>query len=293
MISSGIRQYRWKLCLIPVILAFEASALTAQETNSQPTPPSSSVQSSGEPNPLDVGRFFRDEYRIWTSPFRPRNYKSPTMKKYGVPFLLISGGLIASDRKTVGLFAHTPDQLAWSGRVSQVGASYSLVGISGATYLLGKGIGNKHMSKTGLMGLEALAHAEMVTFGLKLMTGRERPSDNDRQGRFWKGRDSFPSGHAATSFALATVFAYEYRDHVFVPIAAYSAAALITASRTSARRHWPSDVFVGASIGFLLGRYVYKNHHDPALPGGPPAKTSRLIPSFAFGAGAATVHWSF
>ena len=29
----------------------------------------------------------RDEYRIWTSPFRAGNYDSHTMKKYGVPFL--------------------------------------------------------------------------------------------------------------------------------------------------------------------------------------------------------------
>jgi hypothetical protein len=31
------------------------------------------------------------------------------------------------------------------------------------------------------------------------------------------------------------------------------------------QKHFPSDVFIGGTIGYLVGRSVYKNHHDPEL----------------------------
>jgi hypothetical protein len=273
--------------ILPIF--FFGASLTAQDTNSQAGPPPSTVQSPNESNPLDPGRFVRNEYQMWTSPFRPSSWKSHTMKKYGYPFLVIAAGLFASDRETIDILPNTPDQTKWSGRVSQLGASYTLAGFSGATYLLGKTIGNEHVSKTGLMGLEALAHAEVIVYGLKYATGRERPTENDGKGRFWKGSDSFPSGHSTTTFAVATVFAYEYSRHIAVPIAAYSVATAIAASRTAARRHWVSDVAVGASFGFLIGRYVHKSH----LPGAPPPKFSRFVPDVEVGGRVATLNWSF
>src|SRR5262245_45952245 len=78
--------------------------------------------------------FVGDEYQLWTSPFRGSNYDSHTMRKYGLPFLLITGALIATDHKTADWLPNTQDQTVWSGRVSQMGASYSLAGFSVATY---------------------------------------------------------------------------------------------------------------------------------------------------------------
>src|SRR5262249_35834053 len=48
---------------------------------------------SGEPavDQHIVQTFFHDEYHMWTGPFHPGNYDSHSMKKYGIPFLLISG----------------------------------------------------------------------------------------------------------------------------------------------------------------------------------------------------------
>lgn len=289
-------QHRFKPYAIAVILALHASALTAQQIDPPPGPaPPLSSAAGNEPFELRISprRFLGDEYRIWTSPFRPRSYTSRTMKRYVVPFLLLTGGLIASDRKTAELLPNTPAQVKWSGRVSQMGASYTMAGFSAATYLVGKSIGNAHASKTGLLGLEAFAHTQIVVQGLKLMTRRERPLMNDQEGRFWKGGTSFPSGHAASAFAIATVFAYEYRDHLAIPIAAYSAAGIIAASRTSARRHFVGDVVVGASLGFLIGRFVYRNHRDPNFPGSPAQPTSRLTPEVGFGSGGVTLNWSF
>jgi len=230
---------------------------------------------------------------MWTGPFHPGNYDSHTMKKYGAPFLIISAALIATDRKTADLLPNSTDQTVWSGRVSQIGALYTLAGFSGGMYLLGKATHNGHTAETVLLAVQAVAHAGLFALVLKEVTQRQRPLAGNRKGGFWDGGDSFPSGHAAGAFAVASVFAYEYHDHLAVPITAYSIASLVALSRMSARRHWVSDIFVGGSMGFMIGRYVYKEHHDPDLPGSPVQRTSRLRPSLGFGPQGAGLYWRF
>jgi len=201
--------------------------------------------------------------------------------------------LIATDTRTADALPNTPDQIKWSGRVSQIGAAYTLAGFSGATFLLGRAFGNKHASEAGLLALEALVHTQVVVLGIKQITNRSRPDRNDDVAGFWKGGDSFPSGHAASAFSVAAVFSYEYRDHIAVPITAYALASAVAASRLGAQRHWFSDVFVGGSTGFLLGRYVYKTHHDPRLPGSPVQRASIRAPQISVGRSgfALTWHW--
>lgn len=237
--------------------------------------------------------FVHDEWRMWSSPFRSSSYDTKTVKKYVIPFAIISTALIAVDRKTIDVLPNTTNQTVWSGRVSQLGSAYTLAGASAATYLFGKATGDKHARETGWISLEALAHTQLVVFGMKQATNRRRPVTDEARGGFWNGGDSFPSGHAASSFAVATVFAYEYRHHIAVPITAYSVAALISASRVSARRHWASDIFVGGSTGFLIGRYIYKRRHDPDLPGSPTRGSlgGRLMPEMGFGATGPTLSW--
>jgi membrane-associated phospholipid phosphatase len=224
---------------------------------------------------------------------RKGSYSSHTVKKYIIPFAILSGALIATDTKTADLLPNTLDQTRWSGRVSQAGASYSLAGLSAGTFLLGKAAGNRHAQESGWLALHAIAHTQIVVFALKQMTNRERPLTHEGGGGFWAGGDSFPSGHAATSFAVATVFAYEYRNHIAVPITAYTLASAVAASRLSAQRHWISDIVVGGTTGFLIGRFVYKRHHDPALPGSPVNRTDRLVPQISFGTRGVSLAWHF
>jgi membrane-associated phospholipid phosphatase len=235
----------------------------------------------------------RDEYRIWTAPFRPSNYDSRSIGKYGVPFMLISARAISTDPKTADWLPNTRDQQIWSGRVSQIGATYSLAGFAGTTYLIGAARNDRHAKEAGALALQAIAHTQLITFALKQVTQRERPIEDKGRIGFRKGGDSFPSGHTASSFAVATVFAYEYRHHIAVPITAYTLASAVAASRLSARRHWASDIFVGGSLGFMIGRYLYKQHHDPRLPGGPVERKSGLVPDVQVGPRNVALSWSW
>jgi membrane-associated phospholipid phosphatase len=66
---------------------------------------------------------------------------------------------------------------------------------------------------------------------------------------------SFPSGHAMMSFSVATVFARRYRQHRWVPYVAYGLASVISFSRVTTSAHFPSDVFLGAALGYAIARF--------------------------------------
>ena len=62
---------------------------------------------------------------------------------------------------------------------------------------------------------------------------------------------SFPSAHAANSFAMATVASWGYRR--LAPLF-YVVAALVAYSRIYVGLHYPLDAVGGALLGILLGR---------------------------------------
>jgi len=118
---------------------------------------------------------------------------------------------------------------------------------------------------TGIMG--ALAYGDTVTVNLviKAITRRQRPSDvptgGSYTGTFFNGGksplkgSSFPSGHATAAFSVATVVAYRYRNHKWVPWLAYGMATAIGLSRVATEAHFPSDVFLGSAIGYSVARF--------------------------------------
>jgi hypothetical protein len=51
-------------------------------------------------------------------------------------------------------------------------------------------------------------------------------------------------------------------------ILGYGLAGGVSLARVAGKDHFPSDVLVGSTIGWLIGRQVYSAHHNPVLPGG-------------------------
>jgi membrane-associated phospholipid phosphatase len=100
----------------------------------------------------------------------------------------------------------------------------------------------------------SLLVAGVATAGIKLTVGRVRPDSSgtvlDTYDPF-SGHDSFPSGHAALSFAAATALDRETEAR-WVPWVAYPLAGLVAWSRVRDDRHWTSDVVAGAALGTWL-----------------------------------------
>ena len=198
-----------------------------------------------------------DQKDIWTSPFR--------MKRSDAKWWLLIGAgtaaLIATDYTISKQLPDSGTSVSVGTDISRAGQVYSVYPFAAGLYGLGLALHDPHLAETGLLGIQALADADIAFSVLKLVTERERPLEGDGGGHFWKGGFSFPSGHAAQAWAIATVVASEYGDHKWVPLLAYSYATAISASRVMARQHFPADVFVGSSIGFFLGRFVVRTEN--------------------------------
>lgn len=97
----------------------------------------------------------------------------------------------------------------------------------------------------------SVAGTFVLTYGLKYLLDRERPYDRypDRVHAYSReGSPSFPSGHTATAFALATSLSVKYpKWYVIAPSALW--ACSVGVSRMNEGVHYPSDVLAGAAIG--------------------------------------------
>lgn len=198
---------------------------------------------------------FLDQKEIFTSPFH--------MNRRTAPVWLISaagiGGLIVADRHIANSFENSRGQVRWGGRISNIGASYTLVPLVAGYY--GYGVWRDHAKarEIGVLGTESLLDSLIVAGVLKEAVRRNRPDDND-PAEFFDGGTSFPSGHAMQVWSIASLVAHEYHHKPIVAVAAYSLASIVSASRIAAQKHFASDVVAGGAMGWFIGRYVYQTH---------------------------------
>jgi undecaprenyl-diphosphatase len=82
--------------------------------------------------------------------------------------------------------------------------------------------------------------------------------------------NSFPSGHAAVSFAAATAIA-DWDPHYAIP--AYALATFVSYSRLYNGVHFPSDVLCGALIGFGMAKLTRWGYDSLAPHTGWPTPT--------------------
>ena len=104
--------------------------------------------------------------------------------------------------------------------------------------------------------IEALVMSEALTQTLKYTTRRERPDQS--------GKNSFPSGHAADTFAFAT--ALERHLHWKYSVPAYVFASCVAISRLPANRHWLSDTVFGSAVGIIAGGTVTSHEAERPFP---------------------------
>lgn len=254
-----------------------------------------------EATEIDFNTFFILQWsnlkQSFTKPFHMSKKNWATLGK----FALVTGALVVADepiqRFALDLRNHNKGLRDIGRQVTNFGGVYEAytLGALGAYGFLFK---NEKMQTTTLLALQSYITGAAVENVLKFITGRQRPyAYNPNQvdaeptflGPFKKIYDvegkrlngSFPSGHTTVAFAAATVYAMEYADRPWVPILCYTSASLIGLSRITENKHWFTDVFVGAALGYLTGRQVVNNYHRYARLKSP--KQPRTSVNFSLG----------
>jgi membrane-associated phospholipid phosphatase len=203
-----------------------------------------------------------DQQAIWTSPFHLR----PGDASWLVPLGAATAGFIATDPSTARAISNNPTTLSHYRTFSNYGLG-ALVAAGGGLYVMGKITHDEHKRETGLLAGEAAIGAFGANTALQYILGRERPYQDSGEGRFFHGGTSFPSNHAAAAWSIASVIAHEYPGPL-TDFLVYGTATAIDVARIMGKEHYPSDVLVGSAMGWLIGREVYRRHHDPDLGGG-------------------------
>ncbi|HYV24904.1 MAG TPA: phosphatase PAP2 family protein [Pyrinomonadaceae bacterium] len=238
---------------VPVFIL--AVCLSAAAQTPSPTPLAS-------PTPTLEHEFFknvlRDQKAIWTAPFHLHSKDA----RWLAPIGLGTAALISTDQQTGDEMAESTGQLNASRIVSYAGSTYGVGAVAGAFYIAGRAGHDPRARETGVLGAEALIDSAIVVTTIKEITQRTRPSGGRSRSDFFDGGSSFPSGHSIEAWSLATVIAHEYHGHPAVQIAAYGIASAVSVARFTGQKHYLSDVLVGSAMGFGIGRYVYRAHHQ-------------------------------
>lgn len=112
-------------------------------------------------------------------------------------------------------------------------------------WVIGHAAGSARGAEAGRDLLRAQISAASWAYAWKYAVDRTRPNGDPR---------SFPSGHAAATFATAMVLQDHYGWKVGVPL--FAASTYTAISRLSINKHWASDVTFGAFIGMASARTV-------------------------------------
>ena len=113
--------------------------------------------------------------------------------------------------------------------------------------------------------IQSQLFAASLTGILKIGFGRSRPYMNNGAFEYdplhFATRDfwSFPSGHTTMAFALSTTLS-EHIDNNFLKAAVFVPAIVTAYSRVYEDKHWLSDVFLGACIGYFTAKYLSDLH---------------------------------
>ena len=272
--SVMIRLSRFFILLV-VLVACTRESANSQTSNSQwPDSPSHTREAYGESSDSPSNRevswrslpkdFLHDQKGIWLL-FPAQLAKG----HYWLPTLAIAAGtagLIVADPHAMPYFrSHAQNLDDVNDTFDAPITTAEVIALPAALLVAGYARHDSYQVGTALLAGEAYADSAVVDLAVKAITRRKRPSEVAPGAPFtdtffaggkspFKG-SSFPSGHAAGAFAVATVIATRYHTHRWVPWAVYGFATAISLSRVTTSAHFPSDVFLGAALGYTITRY--------------------------------------
>lgn len=241
----------------------ETAAVPQAAPSPTPTPAPPLIPGPGaHPQPDDKRRTLRSYIHNlgynFLSPLQHENHKA----------LLITAGLTAAsftlDHDFEQYFTdHPHDDFGKIG--AKLGGTVAVVGVTIGVFSAGRISRGDNFRATSYDLSQAIIVNGVYTEALKLTVRRERPDGSNNL--------SFPSGHASSAFAIASVVAHHYRK---LAIPAYAFGTFVAVSRMAAEKHHFSDIVAGSGLGWSIGRSVVRRNDRP--PDAKPGKTGEPPP---------------
>jgi hypothetical protein len=217
-------------------------------------------------NGVYLGSMWRDlKYTV----SRPAHWKGKDFARLGA-VVGTAGLLMTADYEIKQIFVHNQQEFWTSvtGQIEPFGNAYSPY-LVGGMYLAGVITHDRKLEHTSLITAKSLLISTLLYTMTKSLIRRGRPTYYDSPFEYNrtlttdKYHTSFPSGHMLTVTSVATALAEAYgKDHPWVPWVTYSIAGLTGVTRMYQNRHWSSDIWIGASLGYFVTKGVFKNHRQ-------------------------------
>jgi len=205
-------------------------------------------------------QFVMDEAHIFTSPFRLRKRDL----KWLLPLGAATAVALSTDSYTMRNVVSKDRSFNNAANVTSDVLRGTAIGVPVLMWVAGSATHDEHSRETGLVGGEAVLDAYAFDEVAKYAFLRERPLIDNANGKFFTTSSlpdpSFISGHAITTWSSAAVLAEEYH-RPWQQIGIYTFASGVSLTRVLGQDHFPTDVLLGSAAGWLIGHYVYKEHH--------------------------------
>lgn len=258
---NRLRQLRWGALVLALSFCSSGTAPAQAAPQQGDTTTNASAQISPAPlsqSPVSIKslprNLFVDQKDFWTAPL----HFSEKQWDWALPSILVGGLLIKADGTIERHVPTSKSTVSHAVTASNAGVA-ALTAAGAGLFLLGHMQNDDQKRETGILAGEAAIGALADTEIFKYAAGRERPFTGSGTGRFFTGGDSFPSTHAAVSWAIASVIAHEYPGPL-TQLLAYGAAGGVSAARWAGQKHFASDVIIGGALGWYMGYQVFRAH---------------------------------
>jgi hypothetical protein len=257
MMAAEVRMRSWTLATAVVIFLSSSHGAFAQDPTPKPQGTTANPQDPAQKPPAAVGEAATKPTRGFFSSLG-HNLKDDVkhLPRKNSLYFLVAGGAAAAAIHPWD--EEINDRLAGSGAAETffkpgkyIGNTAVLLGAGTATYLIGRGKHSGRLQHLGMDEIEGQLLAGAIVVGLKQSVRRDRPikQDGTQNTGF-----AFPSGHAASTFAAATILQQHLGYKAGIPT--YLVATYVAMSRLHDEVHSASDVVFGATIGLVVGRTV-------------------------------------
>ncbi|ABF41217.1 phosphoesterase, PA-phosphatase related protein [Candidatus Koribacter versatilis Ellin345] len=191
----------------------------------------------------------------------PRNMIRPKNLLWELP---VAGAITAlavtdADQRAVDHFKSTSTEKSAT-KWSDIGIGVEL-GAGAIGWIAGCATDKPSLANNTVTALVAAGYGQLINLAAKETFRRQYPYSSPNTGDFfYRSRaGSFPSGHATTGFAFAAAISRKYPHNLWVAIGSYGLATAVSVARVPAKKHYPSDLLMGAALGWATGTYI-ANH---------------------------------